>query len=468
MTMYKYVVVFFILALFSCEEKVESIVIENDKAIDTLKFASSLESNILELDASIKGKIYKLVFDTGSPTTLLNSSIPSKKFFTDTVFFRDIVNNTHFSYRAAIDTLMIGKIQVLNKKTYEQRKLNIDGIIGSDIIQNFVWKIDFVNGNVYVSDDPNQLLANEVGIPLDDQGPYSTIKLTIADVPIDCVVDTGYSGFISINKHLSDSTLYPKNLVQWEGISTLGSGNPYSLASFSYHIDTTQYFSDRVSFFNIVLENEVIELRNIPLNIVGMDFFKRFDYIILNFPNKTIHFGNIRHKSLTYLLSSLLRLNTKGLTLYRKGNGVFVGRVNTDAKKYGLHYLDTVLKIDDVQVINRDSSFYSNKTVWHAQTRHLEYYPSTFNTLWNNFHYIKDTSNIEVKRGDSSQVYSLIRQYYLTSMPDTIYDYYIDLNLPIPNINKVKTASGSHFYRFKTEELLPWGLRNKEQLGLSN
>src|SRR5690606_5515040 len=164
-----------------------------------------------------------------------------------------------------------------------------------------------------------------------------------------------------------------------------------------------------------------------------------------------------------FLMSSMLRMNTKGLTLIPSDSKAIVGRVTSSGKEAGISYLDTVLSIDGVSVVDQDSSFYQSKTIRHEEISYVEYFPSQFRKLWTNFHFAKDTSIIEIKRGDSSQFYTLYRQYNFTAMPDSLHDYYVDLSLPLPNFNRIKTEADTYYFRFKTEELVRWGLRNKKR-----
>lgn len=446
----------------SCSSDRTSIIFPNDHIIDTIPFASKPFSNIVQLETTVKHKDYKFIFDTGTTKSLINSEIPSERISEDTTYFLDIINQRHSALQVVVDTIKIGKIKVVNKNYVHQRNLNIDGLLGNDIIGNLVWKIDLLNRKVFVTKDIKNLDITEEGIPFIRKGPYIAIRCSISGVELDLIIDTGYSGFISMNKNMSDTlNLYHEKPIFWEGISTLGRGNPYSSTTYSPHIDTTYYFTGNVSLGNITLENEIIELRHFPLSILGMDFFKRFEYFIIDYPNQQLYLGKEYEKSLDFLMSSFLRMNTKGVTFMPSDYKAIVGRVTSSGKQAGISYLDTVLSIDGVSVVDQDSSFYQTKTIRHEEINYVEYFPSKFRELSTDFHFVKDTSTLEIKRGDSSQIYTLYRQYNLTSMPDSIHDYYIDLSLPLPKFRRVKTEADTYYFRFKTSDLLPWGLKTK-------
>lgn len=448
--------------LLSCKGDNPKIIFPENVLVDTIPFSSEPFSNIVLLEVLVEGEKYKLAFDSGTSRTLINSTIPSRKVNLDSVYFLDILHQPHSAFQVVVDTLQLGKLKVPHMNSYRQRNLNIDGIMGDDIIGELVWKIDLFSRKMYVSNDVANLQVSDEGIPFMRNGPYISINCEVGGVAIELIIDTGYSGFMSINKAMADTILhYPKAPLFWEGVSTLGRGNPYASSSFSPHVDTTYYFTDDVSLGGVTLEDEIIELRHFPLSIIGMDFFKRFDHFILDYPNQRLFLGMQQHKSLDFLISSLMRINTKGATFIPSESRAQIGRITSWAKKAGINYMDTVISIDGVPIINRDSSFYKSKTIRHEEINFVEYYPSEFRTLWNGFHFTKDTSIIEVKRGDSSHTATLVRQYFLHTMPDSLHDYYVDLSLPLPAFNRVRTESNTYYFKFRTEELLPFGLRRE-------
>lgn len=453
----------------ACKEKIEGeIVFPPDLTIDTLLFSSEPASNHVLLEAMVGDESYNLTFDSGSPTTMVNSKVKTRRISSDTVFFHDILLQQHPAFRVSIDTLQIGKFKVIKMDSYLQRDLNFDGMLGDDIIRNLVWKFDLINRKMYVTEDINNFKFDGESIPFYRKNEHIVVTVKIDNADVELIVDTGYSGFITIDKFNYDYMFSPsKKPIFWEGVSTRQFGNPYASLAHSLRIDSTYYVNVNLDIGGVTLENEIIELHHVPLNIIGMDFFKRFDYFILDYQNNMIHLGEVMNKSLDFLMTSLMKMNTKGITFIPSKSKAQIGRVTSWAKENGLNYLDTILSIDGESLVNRDSLFYQNQSRFNEETEYYEYRPSKFLQLWNEFHFTKDTSIIEVKRGDSSQIYTLHRQYCLTSMPDSLHDYYIDLRFPLPNIHSVKTGTDTYYFRFKTEELVPWGLKNKNMQPLT-
>jgi hypothetical protein len=174
------------IALFACSTEKEQYIIFPDLAlIDTIPFSSTPDSNIILLEVQVDKNPYQFIFDTGSETTLINSDISSVLVSSDTIFFRDVFYDLHSAYKVKVDTFTLGKIKVVGKDSYHQRKLNLDGIIGDDIIREFVWKFDLYNRNMYVSKDINNFDIDAVSVPFRRYGQFILITCEINNRDID-------------------------------------------------------------------------------------------------------------------------------------------------------------------------------------------------------------------------------------------------------------------------------------------
>lgn len=445
--------------IFSCKE-IEKSTIEfpENSIVDTIPFITPF-SNKVVLEAYVNKEPYSLVFDTGAEFTLINSTIPSKKLSSDTVYFNDFLRQLHSSFRVLVDTLQIGGLKIVNMDSYLQRDLNLDGIVGGDIMEDFVWKMDFYNQRILVTKEVSNFNPKNDGIPFIKTGNNIYIQSKINGSSMTLLVDTGHDGFISINKN--KITAHPKAVtdpVFWEDNSILHSVNHFASKSYRPFMDTTLYLKGNIQVGDLFLNNEIIKIHKSPYNLIGMDFLKRFDHVIFDYPNKKIYFGEMQDKTLDFFKTSLLRLNSKGVILQPNDSMVKIIGITNEAKELGLNYSDTIISIDYIPIQNRDSSFYLSKSKMHQEISFLEFSPSKFQKLINEFHFISDSSILEVKRGDSSQYYNLTRQLNFKEMPEFLLDYYVDLQLAPPKIKKIKTVSGS-YYTFKTTELLSPGLK---------
>src|SRR5690606_27658855 len=171
-SIYGFLVVVLTTVMQSCSSHRTSIIFLDNHIIDTLPFASEPFSNIIQLETIVKDKGYKFVFDTGTSKSLLNSEIPTKKFSDDTTYFLDIINHQHSAIQVVVDTIQIGKMKVFDMHYVRQRSLNIDGILGNEILGNLVWKIDFFNRKVYATQDVKNFHVMSEGIPITRNGSY--------------------------------------------------------------------------------------------------------------------------------------------------------------------------------------------------------------------------------------------------------------------------------------------------------
>src|SRR5690606_14950230 len=119
-----------IILLACSKEQGTHIIFPDSLLIDTIPFSSTPDSNIILLDVIVDTKPYQFIFDTASETTLINSNMPSTKVSPDTIFFRDIFYESHSAHEVMVDTLTLSKIKVIQKDSYHQRTINLDGIIG--------------------------------------------------------------------------------------------------------------------------------------------------------------------------------------------------------------------------------------------------------------------------------------------------------------------------------------------------
>src|SRR5690606_32578045 len=137
-----------VILFFSCKEE-ETVVIQfpENIIVDTIPLYNTFPDKLL-IEVLINGERFKFLFDSGSDKTIINSSIASKITSMDTVFLYDVANKVHPSFQVSIDTLQIGGLKVIQMDSYLQRDLNLDGILGVDIIGNLVWKIDLIDRKI--------------------------------------------------------------------------------------------------------------------------------------------------------------------------------------------------------------------------------------------------------------------------------------------------------------------------------
>ncbi len=186
-----------------------------------------------------------------------------------------------------------------------------------------------------------------------------------------------------------------------------------------------------------------------------MDFFSRFSYVVLDYPNQMLYLGEKQHKSTSYI-EGMKRINTTGVlvtydTIPQVKQVLFSLMENKNIRP-----LDTVIEINNISFINRKPSFYKD-TVYHLydSIRGISYDQeilSEFRRTIDLFNYIQDTSTIKIKKGNSTQTINLVRQYKNTELPDTVQNYVVPSLFVYESGLRIKLDSGS-YYLFKTKKL---------------
>ena len=451
--------VFLLALLYACSEKNIVYYYSNTVVTDTIPF-DILNYNGILVNVRINEKVYNFVFDTGSEKTIINSIIPSISEFYDTTYFYDAFDNRLSSNKVKLDSLHIGNLHVVGMDSYLQRDLYYDGILGNDILGKMVWKIDLMNQQIISTKDIKNLRVSGTGIPFRKVNNSILFPISINGIKVEACIDTGYQGFMLLNTQTMDKVVDNiDEAILWEDIRDLHSGNTFAIERYSPPMDSLFYILEDVYVDGIALRDEIIKFHRFKLNFVGMDFFKRFEYVILDYPNSEIYFGPSQKKSLEFLKTNMSRINSNGIILSSTDNLLQIKGITSDAKDLGLKYLDTVLSINGISIVDRDSLFYRNSTE-EFQLGVSDLNISEYRFMIDRFHFVNDTSLIEVKRGKSSDRVKLIRKFHSNSIPESIADTYVDLNLPLFRREKIKTAS-SYYYIFDIREVLSEKLRNR-------
>lgn len=399
---------------------------------------------------------YDFLFDTGAESTFLNDDIPTPEKEKGFATINNIRGKNFIVKRVAVDTLLIGSVAFYNLAGYIKGPLNgMDGILGSNIIQQCAWKFDFASRQVYVAKDGRAFDTRGHGIPLKIRGNKTYVHGKVNDVAIEFLLDFGFDGFAHIgNQHIDSARLNTISTDAWYGQSVQTSFD----SAQAIHLDTSFYSIGDLTIGNQSLENELIASYYFQkTSLLGMDFFSRFNYVVLDYPNKMLYLGEKLHKSTRYM-EGMKRINTTGVlltydTVPRVQQVLFSLMKDQDIKP-----TDTVVEINDVSFLDREPSFY-NDTVYHLydsvrQIPYTQEIMSEFKATLDIFHHIRDTSTIKIKKGDGTKTIHLIRQYHHTALPDTVQQYVVPSLFLYENATRFGSDSSDYFL-FKTYKLPP-------------
>jgi hypothetical protein len=261
---------------------------------ETIKTDVKLGLHIVPV--TINGSTYQFLFDTGAPTAIskpLQKKLQYKVIDRGDMYDSD-KNRLKVSY-VLVDSLDIGDVTFSNVKAFVAdftdnpilECLNLDGIIGSNMMQISNWKIDYQNETISLSnepflvDDPSDFV---VDFRSDDQ--YDIIvnlKMGRAKVS-NMKIDYGNNSSISVPKNvfkvLADENILKESFVE-QGYSQGGIvGKPISMTRYYGYLDSLQIGN---------LLSEDLLIRTGKSGLIGHDFLSRY-IVAINWNEKKMRF----------------------------------------------------------------------------------------------------------------------------------------------------------------------------------
>jgi len=256
---------------------------------------------------------------------------------------------------------------------------NVYGLIGKEVLENFVWQFNFKEQTYAVTSDRKNLTFSEdtIEIPFDSASSYhDLIVIKINDNQKQVVdIDLGSTGGIKYELEEDSLDYFYKN----KNIEILGLTS-YGLNGDNKRENKTSYvFMDSIRIDGNQFYNLESRVANKALNIVGLEFFKNFR-TTLDFPNKLLILEP--NDSLNFYSKHF------GIAFKMEDKKLRVSSLieNTAPHQFGIKIGDEVLKLNNLKV---DDSFdYCN----------LDYYK-------------KDTLRVTINAGETIKEYIIAKQY---------------------------------------------------------
>ncbi|TRX53386.1 hypothetical protein FNH22_21055 [Fulvivirga sp. M361] len=402
--------------IFSCGDKSEKIVNLAHQKADTIHF--NLKDDHIYCEVRINKSKNEFVFDTGASNTTINDSTKGGTYLGKS-FVSDYRKIKHTVDKVSFDSLILGNTLFYQFQAYNQVRLRgVEGILGGGNLKHLAWKINFSDQTIVFAEQAKYLKPQGKGIPFELKNNCPYIDAKIGNENLTFLLDFGFVGFMQINTSKSDvnPSLLQKT-TQWRSQASYCSSFDFDLPGL---IDTSYYHISTASIGQHLLKDEIIEFNPyINKNVIGMDFFQRFQYVILDYPGKKLYLGPPMFKSHRYLSSLIRHINTIGIEV----TGTLVPKISSISENLMANNEillgDTILDINGTSVFYRDSSFYQD--IKSGSKRAFEY--SIFSDLLNDLHFLTDTAVIKVKKGGSFREITLHRKYIYPQMPDTIQSY---------------------------------------------
>ena len=263
---------------------------------------------LIIIPVNIKGTEYRFLFDTGAPSAISETIQHDYGFkLISTSDLTDAQGNKQKTKYVKIDTLAIQDIPFINTSAFVAnfennpvlKCLNIDGIIGSNLMRFYTWQIDLKNNKLRFTD----LSINEICDPTfvqssfytDDQ--YSVLMDFKAEeiVVKNLKVDYGFNSWLSLPGNIFDEMENKEvfeNVFDKVGTTTSGLfGKPQS------HNTKIGVF-DICSINNLQVKN--LEVQTGKSRLLGTKLLQKY-LVTIDWKSNSICFGNSENISLNEL-----------------------------------------------------------------------------------------------------------------------------------------------------------------------
>lgn len=259
--------------------------------MDTIPF--SLQSSLLVFRGKVNGIETNFAMDTGAGTSVITTHQAqlSNVKSSGKVKVNDSNDNNTKIKKAKIDALQIGSQTVSNSGcvVFDMPFLACNDIflLGANVINQFNWKIDFVNNVLYVSKsafEPSEGMT-EMNIKFHKNRHFTDIIIENNTIK-NCLIDTGYNdfleasiddeNFIQLKNQHKEFVILGKRFAM--GLSSMTSTDNYSFSFDGLQIATTTF-------------NDVkVEMRENIENKIGIKFFSTLTKVlIMNNSNSKYH-----------------------------------------------------------------------------------------------------------------------------------------------------------------------------------
>ncbi|TYB76933.1 retropepsin-like aspartic protease [Bizionia myxarmorum] len=262
----------------------------------TLPF--EIKDGFIIVKVKIENKNYNFLLDTGAPNVVSKELAETLNFkIIDSVQVYDVFNKSQITKYARIDTIEIGSINFMGTTAVINdinsipvwSSLNIDGFIGSNLMQHAIWDLDFNKNQITITD-------NESKLSLPEKVIENKLFIGYAGIPsIACKingkkvwnfpVDLGYNGgivipFSEFEKQKENGEISDFTKSETHGVIGIYGKQEETKASY------TGIIKD-IEFGNAILKNEKVYAEHYLGHRIGLDFFRNYR-VILNWKNKKI------------------------------------------------------------------------------------------------------------------------------------------------------------------------------------
>lgn len=348
--------IFSLLLLTSCQQQLIGLFQKGEymRHNEVIEVPFTVENGLMIIPVDIEGEMYRFLFDTGAPnvvSTELSERLKLKKS-------RSIKTVDSQGNESLLDYVRVQKINISGaafvnttaavadlKQAEAIACLNIDGLIGANLMRKAFWQIDSQKNVIRIASDFDQLTRPVNGYVV----PFTTevtgtplIHLRMGHVDVKKLkMDTGSVGFLSTDSE-SYNGLKSENQILAErssyGASSVG------LFGTSENDTIRQVLVKELSMGNLSVAGQVIDMKRSKSSLLGMSFLRNY-LVTIDWKNNLVYLYPQGEFQNAYAESF-------GISLFKEGDKMVVSLIadGSSAQQQGIKVGDVVLRVNDVDV----------------------------------------------------------------------------------------------------------------------
>lgn len=313
------------------------------------------------IKASINGIEYNFLFDTGMPTVLSQSIVKKLNLKSiSSIMGSDVNGNRQQESYVMVNEIIVGGISFKQVKTlstdlksgFEIGCLNLDGVIGNNLIKDAIWEIDYEKKVIRLTDNiVNFKIPDDADIikfkTNSKKGYYSpNIEIAINNKSRkDVKFDTGSNKGINLPFDYYSSVLDVNKSVEYYGQAS---------AAIYGKGENKKYLDSKVEYTKIgdlQLQNQIVTFNeNYPT--VGNKLFENFK-IVISYDENKIYM--VKQKEFTNPILENFGFQTAVINEKAIVSIIFK---NSNAEKKGLQIGDEIIRVNDLnfpELISKDA-----------------------------------------------------------------------------------------------------------------